>query len=86
MAEVLLKIENLRAGYGAAVVLDGVSLELAKGESLALLGRNPYVQSGGAERSTGAQQQLIVLDDQGVFPQDFRCRLRGFDALTGLEA
>jgi branched-chain amino acid transport system ATP-binding protein len=36
----LLRIEGLRAGYGSAVVLDGVSLEVAEGRSLALLGRN----------------------------------------------
>ncbi len=36
----LLRVENLSAGYGAAVILDGVSLALAAGETLALLGRN----------------------------------------------
>ena len=36
----LLKIEGLSAGYGEAVVLQGVSLSLAEGETLALLGRN----------------------------------------------
>ena len=39
MAE-LLKVEGLRAGYGEAVVVQGVSLTLGAGESLALLGRN----------------------------------------------
>src|SRR5262249_36831067 len=36
----LLAIEALRAGYGEAVVLPGLSLRLAEGEGLALLGRN----------------------------------------------
>ncbi len=36
----LLAIEGLRAGYGAAVVLPNLSLSLADGEALALLGRN----------------------------------------------
>ena len=36
----LLAIEELRAGYGEAVVLSGLSLSLAEGEALALLGRN----------------------------------------------
>jgi branched-chain amino acid transport system ATP-binding protein len=36
----LLKIEHLSAGYGEAVVLSNVSLSLAEGEALALLGRN----------------------------------------------
>ena len=39
MAE-LLRVESLRAGYGSAVVVQGVDLSLAAGESLALLGRN----------------------------------------------
>jgi branched-chain amino acid transport system ATP-binding protein len=39
MAE-LLSIENLRAGYGEAVVLPGLSLRLPEGQVLALLGRN----------------------------------------------
>ena len=36
----LLTLENLSAGYGEAVVLNEVSLTLAEGRSLALLGRN----------------------------------------------
>jgi branched-chain amino acid transport system ATP-binding protein len=39
MAE-LLRMENVSAGYGNAVVLEDVSLTLNEGESLALLGRN----------------------------------------------
>ncbi len=40
MAEVLLELRDVRAGYGEAVVLDNVSLSLASGGSLAVLGRN----------------------------------------------
>ncbi len=36
----LLQIEQLTAGYGEAVILHEVSLSLARGETLALLGRN----------------------------------------------
>jgi branched-chain amino acid transport system ATP-binding protein len=36
----LLAIDQLSAGYGEAVVLGGVSLSIAEGQSLALLGRN----------------------------------------------
>src|SRR3954465_15883397 len=39
MAE-LLRVEGLSAGYGEAVVLNGVSFALGEGETLALLGRN----------------------------------------------
>jgi branched-chain amino acid transport system ATP-binding protein len=40
MAEPLLKLEKVTAGYGDAVVLHDVSLELPQNGSLALLGRN----------------------------------------------
>lgn len=39
MAE-LLALENVTAGYGDAVVVEGASLSLDEGESLAVLGRN----------------------------------------------
>ena len=39
MAE-LLQVRGLRAGYGEAVVVQGVDLNLPAGQSLALLGRN----------------------------------------------
>jgi len=35
-----LNVENLVAGYGATVVLDGVSLDVPEGGTLAVLGRN----------------------------------------------
>ena len=40
MAEALLTLEDVRAGYGDAVVLDGIAFEVRDGGSLALLGRN----------------------------------------------
>ena len=40
MAEALLALEAVRAGYGDAVVLEDVSFEVLKGQSLAVLGRN----------------------------------------------
>ena len=40
MAEPLLALEDIRAGYGDAVVLDGISLDLSAQGSLAVLGRN----------------------------------------------
>jgi branched-chain amino acid transport system ATP-binding protein len=39
MAE-LLRLEGISAGYGEAVVLSDISLSVAEGQSLALLGRN----------------------------------------------
>jgi branched-chain amino acid transport system ATP-binding protein len=46
MAETMLEVEGLRAGYGPAEILFGVSLKLARGEVAALMGRN------GAGKST----------------------------------
>jgi branched-chain amino acid transport system ATP-binding protein len=40
MAEPLLALNDVRAGYGSAVVLDGVSFELPERGGLAVLGRN----------------------------------------------
>jgi branched-chain amino acid transport system ATP-binding protein len=40
MSEPLLAIRDLRAGYGDAVVLDNVTLEVPENGSLAVLGRN----------------------------------------------
>jgi len=46
MAEALLELQGVRAGYGHAVVLEDVTLEVPRRESLAVLGRN------GAGKST----------------------------------
>ncbi len=40
MTSTLLSVENLSAGYGQAVVLNGISFSLLAGQTLALLGRN----------------------------------------------
>jgi len=40
MAEPLLALRDVRAGYGESVVLDGISLEVPENGSLAVLGRN----------------------------------------------
>ena len=40
MAEPLLMLEDVRAGYGDSVVLEGVSLSVPENGSLAVLGRN----------------------------------------------
>jgi branched-chain amino acid transport system ATP-binding protein len=40
MTEPLLSIADLRAGYGPAIVLDGISLEVAAQGGIAVLGRN----------------------------------------------
>ena len=40
MAEPLLALQDVRAGYGETVVLEDVTLRLAAGESVSLVGRN----------------------------------------------
>ncbi len=40
MAEALLALDDVRAGYGDAVVLDGIAFDVPDGGSLAVLGRN----------------------------------------------
>jgi len=40
MADSLLKLENVTAGYGDAVVLHSISMDLPEHGSLAVLGRN----------------------------------------------
>ncbi len=40
MAEPLLSLSDIRAGYGDSIVLDGISFEIPENGSLALLGRN----------------------------------------------
>ena len=63
MAE-LLRVQDLRAGYGEAVVLQGVSFLLGEGQTLALLGRNGTGKTtlintlAGATRQHGGRMEL----------------------------
>ena len=56
MAE-LLKVEDLSAGYGEAVVLTGINFSLAQGETLALLGRNGTGKTTLMDTLAGATRQ-----------------------------
>jgi branched-chain amino acid transport system ATP-binding protein len=56
MAE-LLKVENLSAGYGEAVVLHDVSVSLPQGQTLALLGRNGTGKTTFMNTLAGATRQ-----------------------------
>ena len=60
-----LQVDQLIAGYGEAVILDRVSLALAQGETLALLGRNGTGKTTLINTLVGATRQhagTIVLD------------------------
>ena len=71
MAETLLAVEGIRAGYGDAVVLDDVTIEVPENGSLCILGRN------------GVGKSTLLLTIMG-FTQVTRGRLlwRG-DDITG---
>jgi branched-chain amino acid transport system ATP-binding protein len=71
MAEALLRLEHLRAGYGEAVVLEDISLEIPEQGSLAVLGRN------------GVGKSTLLLTIMG-FTQVMRGRVawRGADITT----
>lgn len=56
MAE-LLKVEDLSAGYGEAVVLTDINFSLAQGETLALLGRNGTGKTTLMDTLAGATRQ-----------------------------
>ena len=53
----LLKVDNLSAGYGEAVVLHGVSVSINEGETLALLGRNGTGKTTFMNTLAGATRQ-----------------------------
>lgn len=68
MAEAVLEVEDLHAGYGPAEVLFGVSLTLQRGEVAALMGRN------GAGKSTTLKAIMGLLP-----PRKGRVRFMGQD-------
>jgi branched-chain amino acid transport system ATP-binding protein len=74
MADPMLEVNGLRAGYGPAEILFGVSLRLARGEVAALMGRN------GAGKSTTLKAIMGL-----VSPRAGRVRFAGRD-ITGLAA
>ena len=66
MAETVLEVEDLHAGYGPAEVLFGVTLALRRGEVAALMGRN------GAGKSTTLKAAMGLLP-----PRKGRVRFMG---------
>jgi branched-chain amino acid transport system ATP-binding protein len=68
----MLEVDHLKAGYGPAEVLFGVSLTLARGEVAALMGRN------GAGKSTTLKAIMGLLPPRGG-----RVRFSGTD-ITGM--
>jgi len=74
----MIKIEDLHKSFNGVPVLKGVSLEVEKGELLALIGRSGYGKSVLLKHVAGLlrpDRGRILVDDQDV------CRLRGRDLL-----
>jgi branched-chain amino acid transport system ATP-binding protein len=72
MPEPLLTVEGLHAGYGEAVVLEGIDLVLPRGESLALLGRNGTGKTTLIDTLVGVTRRhagRIVLDGRDITTQ-----------------
>ncbi len=74
-SEALLRVEDLRAGYGAGDVLRGISFSLLPGEVCALLGEN------------GSGKTTLLRAVCGLLPYRGSCRLAGAEArkLSGRE-
>src|SRR5258705_8375277 len=81
-----LCIEGLRAGYGEAVVLPGMSLRFAESQVLALLGRNGTGKTTlinsivGITRRFGGTVSLGGRDITGIRPDQPACAGLGSEA------
>ncbi|WP_454851320.1 ABC transporter ATP-binding protein [Promicromonospora soli] len=64
-----LRIEGLRAGYAGSVVVDGLSLTIAPGEVVAMLGRNGVGKSTTASAISGTLEAIggsVAVDGRDV--------------------
>src|SRR6266567_4761939 len=67
----VLEIEGLSAGYGEALVLSGVSLTIAEGSAMALLGRNGMGKTTLVNSVIGVTRRFggtIRLDGRDITP------------------
>ena len=69
----MLRLENLAGGYGAALVLQGIDLEVGRGETVALLGPNGAGKSTLLAALTGTlprRRGRILLNDEDLIDQE----------------
>lgn len=81
----MLKVEGLRAGYGALEALHGVSLEVARGEAVAVLGANGAGKTTLMRALTGlirTRSGAITLDGRRIERMAPERRVREGLALT----
>jgi len=64
-SEAMLRVRDLTAGYGAAPVLQGVSLHVDKGETVVLLGPNGAGKSTLMAAITGVIRRSGIVDFEG---------------------
>jgi branched-chain amino acid transport system ATP-binding protein len=65
----ILRIEGLRAGYGEAIVLNGIDLSVPEGQALAVLGRNGMGKTTLINSIVGVTRQFggrILLDGADI--------------------
>jgi phospholipid/cholesterol/gamma-HCH transport system ATP-binding protein len=74
----MIKIEDLHKSFNGVAVLKGVSLEVEKGELLALIGRSGYGKSVLLKHVAGLlrpDQGRVLVDEKDI------CRIRGTDLI-----
>jgi phospholipid/cholesterol/gamma-HCH transport system ATP-binding protein len=74
----MIKIEDLHKSFNGVAVLKGVSLEVEKGELLALIGRSGYGKSVLLKHVAGLlrpDQGRVLVDEQDI------CRIRGTELI-----
>lgn len=82
MSETALKLQDVHAGYGETMVLEAVDFDIARGESISILGRNGVGKSTLLETimgHTSLHRGAIILGDRDITREKVHLR-----AIAGL--